>query len=274
MNAAGHGCCCRGGKKGGAGPNIVNGDQMMLRRFGGCLFQQSVKPADAGCGAGGNRPRRQGMDTDFLRPKFRRHRSDTGLKRGFDRPHDIIVLDNLFRAVKCCGQQAAAVGHQRFGKFGHADERMTRNAHGNGEPVCRAIDHAPVQIFLRAIGNGMEKKIQSPPGGADAVKNRLKLSRFAHITGQNQLCPEAFGKRADMRFSLGIDIGHGKVCAGRPECFCAAVGDACGIGNADNKANLARQINEGGHRGGLSKSGCAGRDGADVFTERQMQLQA
>src|SRR3546814_7697831 len=104
------------------------------------------------------------------------------LKCRLYRPHDVVVVNDLFCAVVTQCRHAAAPVHQRFGQPCHADEGMAGNQHGFGESGSGAIGEPAMQILFAGPGNGMEQEVEAPPAIPDFCKHGLTLRSEKHTS--------------------------------------------------------------------------------------------
>src|SRR5208337_5672127 len=98
----------------------------------------------------------------------------------------------------------------------------------------RAIGDPAVQILLRREGDRMQQKIEPAPLLANAREHRLKLTWLPHVARNDDRALEFFGKRADVRLRLRIEIGDGEVCAGIAQRL-TAIGDAMLVGDTGDE---------------------------------------
>ena len=155
---------------------------------------------DPGTGTGQERAGRNGVDADLLRPEFGGQIAHGTFQRRFHRPHDIVVIDNLFSAVIAHCQNAAAVRHQGDRQPRHSDQRVDRDVHRLRETLFRARADRAMQVVFRAGCDGMNNEIHLAPFAANRFENGSHLRVILHIQRQEDRGIQPGGNRCDKGF--------------------------------------------------------------------------
>lgn len=146
-------------------------------------------------------------------PRLRRHIAGRRLERRLDRPHDVVVLNDLVGTEIGDRHARAAMSHQRLRAAHHADERVDRDIHRRGEALARAVDHPGMEIILGTERHRVETDIDLSPSLADCVEDPRILIVVAHVERQDDAGAELFRERADIFLRLVILIGHRQIGA-------------------------------------------------------------
>ena len=129
--------------------------------------------------------------------------------------------------------------HQRLRQMRHANEGPAGDVHGGEEALPRHVDDPALQRLLGREGDGVNDEIEAAPFLGDALKNRLQLTRSAHIERHHDRRFELARQRLDIFLCLVIEIGDREFRPERPKGLGAAPGDRLIIGDADDQTPLA-----------------------------------
>lgn len=119
---------------------------------------------------------------------------------------------------------------------------MAGNVHRPREALARAVGDATGQVTARREGDRMQHEIQPPPRAGDGIEHRLHLAGLLHVQRQGDRRIHQPRQRLHMRPGLVVEPGHREFRPRVAEGAGAAPGDALVIGDADDQAALAVQV--------------------------------
>ena len=231
----------RRGEVGAGIAHIHDVHQLAERRLARRLVQQQLEVLEAGRSARLERAGRDGVDADATRTELVGEIPARRFERGLDRPHDVVVRHHAVGAQVAHGEHRAAVGHQRCGKPGHADEGMAGDIHCLGEALGRAIEQGrragPPAVRRRSNAPGCRA---CPSGCADLVEHGLELPRDGDVERAGDRGLKSARQWLDMGASLFVQPGHGELGAGVAERPGAAVRRSTGRWRCRRQAPCAR----------------------------------
>jgi hypothetical protein len=172
-------------------------------------------------------------------------------ERRFDRPHEVVMLDNTLRTIEGHGEETTAVLHQRLSQAGHPDERMAGDVHRDVEAGDGAIRDPAMQILARREGDRMQQKVEATPFRSDPLEYGLELTIDLYVARHYDLASKPVGDRTHEGFGLGVQISCCQPGASVHEGFGATGSYAVPVGDPNDEPPLAAEIEE---RSGRSRS--------------------
>ena len=98
-----------------------------------------------------------------------------------------------------------------------------------------------MQIIPGSNGNGMQKDVQFTPSFCDLRKDGSHPRVILHVQRRDDLGPDLFCQRANMRFCFFIQIGDRDICALRAKGLGTAPCDRARIGDTHDQCLFSVQ---------------------------------
>ncbi len=213
---------------------------------GGTLFygvEDLREVADAAGGEGFDGTGGDGVDSDVLGSERGGEVADGGFERGLGYAHDVVVGEDLGRAVVGEGDDGTALGHEGSGRAGDGDERVDADVVGDAEAFAAGEEEVVLDLVGGGEGYGVDYGVDGAVGLFDDGEEGVDLG----VAGDVALVSSGGGEGGGELFGVALEsfvlVADGECRASLGEFLGNAPGDAALVGEAEDDGDFAFEIN-------------------------------